>query len=90
VAVFAADTTVRSLLDPGDTMHWSEFDRGGHFPALEVPELLVAAMGRPQRFRSAGRFKAFTGLTLRASETGETDRKGQAITRPAPPGSASS
>jgi hypothetical protein len=43
--------------------------------------LLVAAMGRPQRFRSAARFKAFTGLTPKASETGETDRKGQAITK---------
>jgi hypothetical protein len=24
-----------------DLVHWSEFDRGGHFPAMEVPELLV-------------------------------------------------
>jgi epoxide hydrolase len=23
-------------------VHWTEFDRGGHFAALEVPELLVA------------------------------------------------
>jgi transposase len=43
--------------------------------------LLVAAMGRPQRFGTAARFKAFTGLTPKASETGETDRKGQAITK---------
>jgi pimeloyl-ACP methyl ester carboxylesterase len=21
--------------------HWSQFDRGGHFPAMEVPDLLV-------------------------------------------------
>jgi hypothetical protein len=41
VAVFAADTTIRSLLDPDGTMHWSEFDRGGHFPAMETPNLLV-------------------------------------------------
>jgi epoxide hydrolase len=41
VAVFAADTTIRSLLDPGNAMHWSEFDRGGHFPAMEAPDLLV-------------------------------------------------
>jgi epoxide hydrolase len=41
VAVFAADSTIRSLLDPGNAMHWSEFDRGGHFPAMEVPDLLV-------------------------------------------------
>ena len=24
-----------------DLVHWSEFDRGGHFPAVEVPDLLV-------------------------------------------------
>jgi epoxide hydrolase len=41
VAVFAADTTIRSRLDPDGTMHWSEFDRGGHFPAMEVPDPLV-------------------------------------------------
>jgi epoxide hydrolase len=41
VAVFAADTTIRSRLDPGRAMHWSEFDRGGHFPAMEAPDLLV-------------------------------------------------
>jgi pimeloyl-ACP methyl ester carboxylesterase len=41
VAVFAADTTIRSRLDPGNAMHWSQFDRGGHFPAMEVPDLLV-------------------------------------------------
>ena len=42
VAVFAADTTIRSLLDPTGAMaHWSEFDRGGHFPAMEVPDLLT-------------------------------------------------
>jgi epoxide hydrolase len=42
VAVFAADTTIRPLFDPGNTIeHWSEFERGGHFPAMEVPKLLV-------------------------------------------------
>ncbi|WP_026403956.1 epoxide hydrolase family protein [Actinomadura rifamycini] len=25
-----------------DVVHWTEFDRGGHLPALEVPELLTA------------------------------------------------
>jgi polyisoprenoid-binding protein YceI len=24
-----------------DVVHWSEFDRGGHFAAMEVPEILV-------------------------------------------------
>jgi pimeloyl-ACP methyl ester carboxylesterase len=42
VAVFAADMTIRALADPANTVgHWSEFDRGGHFPALETPDLLV-------------------------------------------------
>ena len=42
MAVFAADSTIRSLLDPNGTMaHWSEFDRGGHFPGMEVPDLLT-------------------------------------------------
>ncbi|MQA10403.1 MAG: epoxide hydrolase [Pseudonocardiaceae bacterium] len=41
VAVFAADTTIRSLLDTGQIAHWSEFDRGGHFPAMETPDLLA-------------------------------------------------
>jgi pimeloyl-ACP methyl ester carboxylesterase len=52
VAVFAADTTIRSRLDPGRAMHWSEFDRGGHFPAMEAPDLLVGdvrAFFRPLR-----------------------------------------
>ncbi len=41
-AVFGADPIVRRLLDPERTIaHWSEFDRGGHFPAMEVPDLLV-------------------------------------------------
>jgi epoxide hydrolase len=42
VAVFAADTTIRSVFDPGNTIkHWSECGRGGHFPAMEVPDLLI-------------------------------------------------
>jgi hypothetical protein len=41
-AVFAADNTIRSLTDPtGQIDHWSGFDQGGHFPAMEVPDLLV-------------------------------------------------
>jgi pimeloyl-ACP methyl ester carboxylesterase len=42
VAVFAADTTIKSVMDPHDAVeHWSEFDRGGHFPAMEAPDLLT-------------------------------------------------
>ena len=41
-AVFGADCIVRRLLDPERRIaHWSEFDRGGHFPAMEAPDLLV-------------------------------------------------
>ncbi len=40
--MFAADLTIRALADPANTVdHWSEFDRGGHFPAMETPDLLV-------------------------------------------------
>ncbi|GII27688.1 epoxide hydrolase family protein [Planotetraspora mira] len=43
VAVFAADNGIRSLLDPDNAItHWSEFDTGGHFPAMETPGLLIA------------------------------------------------
>ncbi|WP_328523053.1 epoxide hydrolase family protein [Kribbella sp. NBC_00359] len=44
VAVFAHDITqsVRSLAERlYDIRHWSEFDRGGHFAAMEVPDLLA-------------------------------------------------
>lgn len=42
-AVFAADPIVRKLMDPDHAIaHWSEFERAGHFPALEVPDLLTA------------------------------------------------
>ncbi len=44
VAVFAHDITlsVRPLAERMLTItHWTEFDRGGHFPALEVPGLFA-------------------------------------------------
>src|SRR5215208_285438 len=41
-ALFAAQPFVRAMMDPNhENEHWSEFDRGGHFPAMEVPDLLV-------------------------------------------------
>jgi pimeloyl-ACP methyl ester carboxylesterase len=55
-AAGAADTTIRALLDPGGSMHWSEFDRGGHFPAMEAPDLLVGdvrAFLRPLRTKES-------------------------------------
>jgi pimeloyl-ACP methyl ester carboxylesterase len=47
VAVFAADFSIRALLDPERTFaSWSEFDRGGHFPAMETPDLLIGELRR--------------------------------------------
>jgi len=53
-AVFGgADPVIRKLYDPEQKIaHWSAFERGGHFPALEVPDLLIAdtrAFFRPLR-----------------------------------------
>ena len=42
---------------------------------------LVAAMGDPTRFATGKQFRSFTGLTPRASETGDSDRKGQSISK---------
>lgn len=42
---------------------------------------LVACMGDPARFPKGKQFRAFTGLTPRASETGNTDRKGQPMSK---------
>ncbi|TDD27561.1 epoxide hydrolase, partial [Kribbella turkmenica] len=43
VAVFGAETAIRKFADPAGKMtHWQEYDRGGHFAAMEVPDLLAA------------------------------------------------
>ena len=42
---------------------------------------LIATMGRAARFPSAAHFRSFTGLAPKASETGNTDRKGQAMSK---------
>ncbi|MFC6018815.1 epoxide hydrolase family protein [Plantactinospora solaniradicis] len=42
VAVFPTDPAIRRISErEHNVVHWSEFDRGGHFAALEAPELLV-------------------------------------------------
>ncbi|WGW13220.1 epoxide hydrolase [Saxibacter everestensis] len=42
VAVFPGDLGIRPIAErENNVVHWSEFERGGHFPAMEVPELLV-------------------------------------------------
>jgi pimeloyl-ACP methyl ester carboxylesterase len=41
-AVFGADETVRKLVFAPPDAHWTEHDRGLHFPAMEAPEQLAA------------------------------------------------
>ena len=42
MAVFNSDPILRRLLDPGHELaHWSAFEQGGHFAAMEAPDLLV-------------------------------------------------
>lgn len=43
--------------------------------------MLAAAIGDPNRFPSGRHFKSFAGLAPKASETGETDRKGQPMSK---------
>src|SRR5215831_2072488 len=45
---------------------------------------LVALVGDARRFPDGHRFRSFTGLAPRASETGETDRKGQPMSKAGP------
>src|SRR5262245_18814723 len=43
VAAFAEDVAIRRYGEQGNNIvHWSDFDRGGHFAAMEAPDLLVA------------------------------------------------
>jgi epoxide hydrolase len=42
LALFGGDDLLRRVLDPEHKIEqWSEYERGGHFPAMEVPDLLV-------------------------------------------------
>ena len=42
VAVFATDIAIRRYGERGNNIvHWTDFDRGGHFAAMETPDLLV-------------------------------------------------
>src|ERR687895_28562 len=46
-ALFAAQPFVRAMMDPDHEIeHWSEFERGGHFAAMETPDLLVGDVRR--------------------------------------------
>jgi transposase len=66
--------------------HYQQVDPAGL--ARSLPGLadvggpaLAACMGDPARFRHGKQFRSFTGLTPKASETGETDRKGQPMSK---------
>jgi len=51
VAVFAEAYAIRRYAERGNNIvHWSEFDRGGHFAAMEVPDLLMG--DRRKSFRA--------------------------------------
>jgi len=56
VAVFPNDPALRRRLERSHRIvHWSEFDRGGHFAAMEAPDLLVQDLRdffRPMRTRT--------------------------------------
>jgi pimeloyl-ACP methyl ester carboxylesterase len=42
VAVFAQDVAIRRYAERANNIvHWSDFDAGGHFAALETPSLLI-------------------------------------------------
>ena len=42
VAVFAEDVAIRRYAEQtNNIVHWSDFDTGGHFAALEAPDQLV-------------------------------------------------
>jgi epoxide hydrolase len=43
VAVFPNDLTIRPLAERDhNVVHWAEFSRGGHFAAMEAPDLLIS------------------------------------------------
>ena len=46
--------------------------------------MLASAIGDAKRFPNAAAFKSFTGLSPRASETGNTDLKGQPMSKAGP------
>lgn len=43
VAVVPEDISIRRYAEQSNNIaHWSEFERGGHFAALEAPDLLIS------------------------------------------------
>jgi transposase len=88
-------TEVRLLWAIQDELGAHELHRERHYRAVDPQALarslpgvatvsgpvLVACVGTAHRFRSASAFRSYTGLAPKASETGETDRKGQHISK---------
>lgn len=41
--LFPTDPTIRRIAErEHNVVHWTEFTRGGHFAAVEAPDLLIA------------------------------------------------
>jgi hypothetical protein len=41
-ALFPGDSTIRAIAEQqNNVVHWTEYDRGGHFAAMEAPDLLI-------------------------------------------------
>jgi transposase len=88
-------TEVRLLHGVLDELAAHELFREHHYRAVDPEALarslpgvatvgapaLVATMGSAKRFNRASAFRSFTGLAPKASETGESDRKGQPISK---------
>jgi hypothetical protein len=56
VSVFAADSSIRSVVDPhGAAASLTEYDRDGHFPAMATPDLRVGELRRFFRDHAARR-----------------------------------
>lgn len=62
IAVFPTDPSIRRVADREHTIvHWTEYHRGGHFAALEAPDLIVDDLRtfyrplRPRRAVTRGR-----------------------------------
>jgi epoxide hydrolase len=67
VAVFPTDSTLRGIAERDHhIVHWSEFDRGGHFAAMEAPDLLIADV---RKFFRAVRLKV-GGRTFEVARAG--------------------
>jgi len=56
IAVFPGNNTIRGIAEKRNTVvHWSEFDRGGHFAPMEAPGLMIGDLREFfRKLRSAG------------------------------------